>query len=312
MSIEQTRTHLIEQCPDEYESPYTAIPNALIRDASLSPECRWLLIYLLSNASGWKIRVAQIAAHLKGMCGRDKVYRILNEAIEAGYMKKEFFLIPGMLNKSGMKNIGKYRSVRYLVSRTPKFKKCLLHPCFQDADAKGPQNPHAKELLSTYEVKNYQEERREAVASPPLCAKTSSPQKKERAPNVSTSEEEHSKLAHPHGEEVRDMAYTVLSEWKSDKPKSKWRKSDYLSIIRWGFDAALERIAKSNKSINHQWVRINDEFAGKAMYHSKGLLGPIMQVKPNGVNHKLKDKYLSYNMEPMEFQRQFTELFRLR
>src|SRR5271165_5466915 len=81
----------IEECSHEPPTPYTIVPNALIRDESISPACRWLIIYLISNTAGWKIKASQIINHLKGIpgYGRDNVYKILKEAIDAGYMMRQ-------------------------------------------------------------------------------------------------------------------------------------------------------------------------------------------------------------------------------
>lgn len=128
----------IQRCPHDRQNPYSIVSNALIRDKSLSMECRWLLIYLLSNSDGWHITISQVMDHLQGMAGRDKVYKILNEAIEAGYVLREKYL---------EKNLER---CRYFVSETPKFKKCLPRPCFQDAGGQDAENTHA--------LKKYQEE----------------------------------------------------------------------------------------------------------------------------------------------------------
>jgi hypothetical protein len=102
----------IQRCPHDKENPYAQISRDLIRDESISPECRWLIIYLLSMSDNWSIRIKQLIAHLKPHIGRDKVYRLINQAIEAGYMKKE-------IDREGNLN----RGIRYFVSESPKFKK---------------------------------------------------------------------------------------------------------------------------------------------------------------------------------------------
>lgn len=76
----------------------------------------------------------------------------------------------------------------------------------------------------------------------PARAASDSSHKTKRAEHVHTSDDEHMKLAEsPHSESLRDEAYRILSEWKSDTPKSKWKKSDYRSIIRWVFDRIQEK-----------------------------------------------------------------------
>lgn len=116
--------HTIQRCPHDKENPYAQINRDLIRDESLSPECRWMLIYLLSMKDGWVISPKQIVNHLKGKMGRDRVYRMINEGIEAGYILKEISIIGNLR-----------QTVTYFVSETPKFKKILRHPEPQDTEA---------------------------------------------------------------------------------------------------------------------------------------------------------------------------------
>lgn len=119
----------IEQCPYDREDPYVSIPQNLIRDENLSMSCRWMLIYLLSNTGNWKVNVSQIWNHCKRHHGggRDNVRKWINEAIEAGYMKKEEYV--------NEKNLTR---IRYYVSRSPKFKKFLRRPEFQGPESQGP------------------------------------------------------------------------------------------------------------------------------------------------------------------------------
>lgn len=126
----------IERCPHDAENPYAQISRALIRDASISPECRWLIIYFLSMKSDWKINIAQLINHLKPHMGRDKVYALIKEAIESGYMKRV------EITKGGRAKIS--FQFKYYVSETPKFKKCFRNTDFQDTVLQDTVNPHIK------------------------------------------------------------------------------------------------------------------------------------------------------------------------
>jgi len=123
----------IQRCPHDGENPYAQISRDLIRDTSISPECRWMIIYLLSMKDGWNINIQQIINHLNGFAGRDKVYAIINEAIESGYMQR-------IVTKKG--NLKQETS--YVISETPKFKKILRHPDFQYPESRDPENTHIK------------------------------------------------------------------------------------------------------------------------------------------------------------------------
>ena len=78
----------IERCPHDEENPYALISRALLRDQTISPECRWMLLFiLLSMDKGWKISAKQLWNHTKGFIGRDKIWKLIKEAVEAGYIQ---------------------------------------------------------------------------------------------------------------------------------------------------------------------------------------------------------------------------------
>jgi len=162
----------IERCPHDKDNPYVMINVNVIRDASISSTCRWLLCYLLSNDKGWKINRRQVAAHIKEFCGRDKTDNMFNEAINAGYMKKVDILIR---RKEG----GALRRCKYYISETPKFKKSFQHPSFQGPEFQAPGNTCDKVISSESNI---------ISKNPPL----SSPPKKESLPRKKSlrSEEE--------------------------------------------------------------------------------------------------------------------------
>lgn len=102
--------------------------------------------------------------------------------------------------------------------------------------------------------KGYRKEKRggkppSADADSPSRSDFSSKEKTiEREKNVATTKEEHQKLVERFGEEMTKEAYEVLSLWKLDTPKSKWKKSDYRSIMRWTIDAVKEKRRKEKQN----------------------------------------------------------------
>ncbi len=136
----------IYQDPADESFNFTMVPNDLIRDKSISPQCRWLIIFLISNKPEWKIKTRQLWEHTKGFIGRDGIRKALNEAINAGYIRRDI-----ILRKTPK---GSLRGYSYVVSRSPKFKKCLRQPENQDTDLQepdyqGPENQGTKEILSS-------------------------------------------------------------------------------------------------------------------------------------------------------------------
>lgn len=119
--------------PHDKDHPYLMVTRALLRDQSISPECRWLICYLLANTEGYTINIRQVINHLSpkevgktNWCGKDKVYALVNEAIEAGYISREVIT-------SSASNGGGLKRTRYLVAESPKFKKFHRRPENQDA-----------------------------------------------------------------------------------------------------------------------------------------------------------------------------------
>ena len=63
---------------------YFVCLRAPAQDKGLSYEARGLLWYLLSKPDHWEIKIKDLI--IKGIAGRDKVYRMLKELKEAGYL----------------------------------------------------------------------------------------------------------------------------------------------------------------------------------------------------------------------------------
>lgn len=66
--------------------PYTTFANALLNDESLSADALGVLVYLLSKPGNWRVLPGPLGKRFG--CGRDKIYRIMNELIEAGYAER--------------------------------------------------------------------------------------------------------------------------------------------------------------------------------------------------------------------------------
>lgn len=75
------------RAPRDSEHTYLAISRALAQDRRLSFEARGVLTYLLSKPSDWIVRVQDLQK--EGDCGRDRIYRILKELKEAGYLHRD-------------------------------------------------------------------------------------------------------------------------------------------------------------------------------------------------------------------------------
>lgn len=69
------------------ERGYTKLRNAFLQDRRISDETRGLVARLLSLPDDWEVTVQSIIA--SGKAGRDKVYRMIKEAEEFGYIQPQ-------------------------------------------------------------------------------------------------------------------------------------------------------------------------------------------------------------------------------
>lgn len=115
----------IHRSSHDRENPYTMILNDLTRDHNISPECRWLVTYLLTNVDKWTIRQKDIAKHVNNFWGRDKVAKVFDEALESGYMMREEYT---------ENNLKRYK---YYVAERPIFKKSFRYTDFQETENQG-------------------------------------------------------------------------------------------------------------------------------------------------------------------------------
>jgi len=116
---------------------------------------------------------------------------------------------------------------------------------------------------------------------------------KERAKHVKTSDEEHEKIIKKFGIERTNKCYEKLSLWKEDTPKSKWKKSDYRSILRWVIDAVVEDEQKEKKRAAAQNAETNEEHGKKIVENFMVVRckekGVVLELCPEGVLFRYKN-----------------------
>jgi hypothetical protein len=143
-----------ERCPHDKENPYAQISRDLIRDKNVSFQTRGFLIYCLSYDGKWNISMPYFMKTQE--IGKDRMYSMINEAIEAGYMKRiEKF-------EGGLKRY------KYYVSEYPKFKESLLCAGFPDPVNPDPVFPDCKkEQLSSSKEEKKEQHKEAPTSSPP-------------------------------------------------------------------------------------------------------------------------------------------------
>lgn len=70
----------------DHKGKFTMVDNQMIDDKSLSFEAKGMLLHLLHLPDNWNVCIADLVN--RGNAGKDKVYRILNELIDAKYVIK--------------------------------------------------------------------------------------------------------------------------------------------------------------------------------------------------------------------------------
>lgn len=95
----------IVRAPHDQENPYFLMRRDTAQDARLSYEARGVLAYLLSKPSDWRVVVSDLE---RVGCKRDKVYKLLRELREAGYMQRV-----------AVRDQGKYIGMEYHVHEAP-------------------------------------------------------------------------------------------------------------------------------------------------------------------------------------------------
>lgn len=236
----------IQRCEHDAENPYLQVSRALIRDNSITPACRWLIIYLLANTEKWVIKIKQIVGHLEGLpgYGRDNVYELVEEAVIAGYLKRE---------EKVVNNLKRYK---YFISESPKFKKCFLYPESQDT---GPQDTENQDALKKeQDPYGSKEEHLKGTATSPAPSLPSAPI---------------SQMLNPVAVDGSDLALEFKSRLKDDKLVTRalnlWNKhSEDLkrtaTTSPTGLAASIVKAGKDlDPNIFRSSVKINQDMANR-------------------------------------------------
>lgn len=121
------------------EHGYFSVSNKPAQDKRLTWAARGVLFYLLSQPDDWKIIVKNLQQH----CGRDKVYSILKELEENGYLER--------LNQQREK--GRYGNATYILHEEPLTEK----PYTVESNTVEPFTENA----ATYKILNKQKTKKE-------------------------------------------------------------------------------------------------------------------------------------------------------
>jgi hypothetical protein len=210
-----------ESCQDELDHPFVMVPTAIIRNPDISPEGRWLLSYLLSHTKNWRISIPYIIKSQK--ISKNIIYKIINECMESGYLKRETYLEKGK------------KRFKYFVSREPKFKNILLCPENQDTEKQDLENQDSKVYQSSKEEREDQSKEKKKK------------EKKERG-----------KPLEPHSADADSLCDFFLSKIKERRPqfivsnRDKWAK-EFDLLLRVDKRDIMETKALILWASEHSW-----------------------------------------------------------
>lgn len=201
-----SQKHTIKRWAHDQKNPYVQIHNELPRNEKIPPEARLLLIYLLTNKDGWEIRVSQLINHFKPFWGRDKVYKIINQCIEHGYMQRDV-----------LREDGRHVGVNYYVAEYPAFKEFIPLP----------ENPNAVEpdRVNTYYKKEQKSKKEQDIkTTTPLPPKKEAmePDKRPCVVVVSESPKDKPKKAEVSKDDVHFYCLRAKKDWTPDEIDSAW------------------------------------------------------------------------------------------
>ncbi len=265
----------IERCPHDKENPYVMTSRNLIRDEVLSMACRWMLIYLLSHEAGWKISVKQLWNHCKQHHGggRDSVLSWIKEAMDGGYILAEEYL-----------NENNLRRIRYFLSETPKFKKCLPRPEAQGPDGKGPaDHTYKKEHVKEIKKKIIKEKNSPAAQTTPrtasriaMTSKITFDKERRCFGGITKEDMEVWKAKFPalHVEHQIDLC----AEWALSNHRKNYRKSifTWLNNVQKSHTTPFKAPLSDEKEFSEEDVRSNEDKAlgWEQTFLQKGVGGP--------------------------------------
>lgn len=95
---------IIKRRPD---ANFTIVPNGTLDDARLSCDELGVLVYLLGRPANWEVSAAQLGKRFD--IGRDKVYRLLGDLVEKGFIER--------IERRGAD--GRIAGTEYVVGRDP-------------------------------------------------------------------------------------------------------------------------------------------------------------------------------------------------
>jgi len=284
---------------------FVIVNRSVVNDKNLTFKAKGLLAYLLDKPSRWKFSLNGICSQTKE--GVNSIRNGLRELVLEGYLE-----VKKVKNEKN-----RYSGCNWIITQYPKkseenSKKVSMSGFYNSGYCEGNSKKvsmmrfsdagsmdavkHDTKIYSIKEDSSLSEDNERGDEAPPAPDL----KKIERSTHVHTTQEEHEKLIKDHGEEKIKWCYQELSEWKQDKPRKQWRKSDYRSILRWCIDAYEERkkkktevdIVEENKKLAK---KAHDVFSGIAKKRSLNIIVNSDNIRIEGVTSQSPSFILPFN-----------------
>lgn len=268
----------IKRAKHDKEHPYVQISRALIRDKSISPKAKGVLIYLLSLPDNWVVHHKHVAVELN--VGREYLSSAFKELVNAGYCR-----VTQTRNDTGT-----FATMDYEYSEEPEFKeqndglnKILPQTALPLTALPFTGNPH----LRRRDIKEEDKEKEICAAESgsivsPVLEKSPKILRKEFVPiddkqvaaigkygiqifHVMTTEKEHLSLVEKHGLQLVEECYAYLAEWKQTAPIKTVvaHSSDSYRIKKWVI-TAIRDLRLKERELTQRETRLNTKTSPRA------------------------------------------------
>lgn len=273
------------------ENPFVQLSKKALWDESLSLKAIGLWARCMSRPDDWCFCISELVKHTKE--GKKSVYSAIDELIHNGYALR--FQRSTSEEKLGFQKVEYFffefaLTCEEKVKYQEEFKKCLPRSGFAHTRRAHTLNEPLLIKSITKIDKN-----RERGDKPPRVPISIS--KTERVPHVFTTDVEHEQLLSDHGQEKTDWCYKQLSDWKQDKPKNRWRKNDYLSILRWCVDAYEEK--KTHKTKPSDAVLEENRKTSQSFIEFVKKNYPRLDMRIEALHKHVEFSYLRGNYQPI-------------
>ena len=177
------------------ENPYVQISRKELQNDTLSFEATGVWTKLLSRPDDWQISIKDLQK--SGRCGEDRIYRILNELIDAGYVYRH----QERILKANRKPF--FGKVQYYIFESPEdgeeFKKNFPLRCFQ-----GPENDGALHIRELVQIKKT------------TCVREEKPKEEilTFGGNVFLTKTEHQNLINSFGKDLVEVKIAFMKSYK--------------------------------------------------------------------------------------------------